>query len=86
MDDIKLKCLIDFEDFHLKFRNLEFNIGNMNNLVNSASNISENLYENSIPEELVDTQNYLDQGVKNNDGKIFIDSRYKDCYENYPEK
>ena len=91
IDDIKLKCLIDFEDFNLKFRNLEFEIWNMNNLVNSASNISDNLYENNIREELEDTQNYLDQGVTSNDGvqmkqDIFVGPKYRDSSETYPGK
>ena len=86
IEDIKLKCFIDLEDVNLKFRNLEFEFWNMNNLLNSASNISENLYVNNIPEELVDTQNYLDQGVKSNDGNICIDSEYRDSREKYPGK
>ena len=77
IEDIKLKCFIDLEDVKLKFRNLEFELWNTNNLLNSVSNISENLCENNIPEELVDTQNYLDQGVKSNDGNIFIGSEYR---------
>ena len=60
----------------------------MNNLVNSASNISDNLYENNIREELEDTQNYLDQGVTSSDGvqmkqDIFVGPKYGDSSEAY---
>ena len=51
------------EDINFQFKNLEFEIGNMNNLVNSATNMSENFYENKVPRELGDTHNYGDQGV-----------------------
>ena len=77
IEDIKLQCFIDLEDVKLKFSNLEFELWNTNNLLHSVSHISENLCENKRPVELMDTQNYLDQGEKSNDGNIFVGSEYR---------
>ena len=46
IENIKLKCFMDFEDFNLKFRDLENRVCT-NNLINSVSNVSDNLYENN---------------------------------------
>ena len=86
-----MKGFRDFENFNIKFRNLEFDLWNMNNLVNSALNMSENFKENKVPRELGDTQNYCDQGVSSSDEvqmqqDSFVHPEYRESYENYPGK
>ena len=77
INDIKFQCVMNWEDFNLKFKNLENEVY-MNNVVNSDPNNSDNLYENNYLPHVINSSinttdgstNFASVSIEGKDGQL----------------
>ena len=90
IEEIKLKYCRDLEDINFQVKNLECEIGNRNNFVNSAPNLSEDFFEKNAPRTLGVSQAYSKQGFSSGDDvqrqNILVNHKYRQNYDDFPGK